>query len=67
MSIVFLPFLRCEHVRVDGRTNERLFVGDMSTLLTLSPFSPHRYPYLSHPSTSPIHPTNRRRPRLSHR
>lgn len=50
--------LRCEHVRVDGRTNGRTVVCELllwtSTILPL--FSPHRYPYLSHPSTSPTQP-----------
>lgn len=47
-------------VWMDERMDGRFVVGDMSTLVTLtilSPFSPHRYPYLSHPPLLP-NPTN---------
>lgn len=46
-------------VWMDERMDGRFVVGDMSTLVTLtilSPFSPHRYPYLSHPPRTPNQP-----------
>lgn len=45
-----------------GWMDGRLFVGDMFCwLFPGSPFSPHRYTYLSHPPRHPAHPTNRPR------
>lgn len=53
----FLPFLRCEHVRVDGRMDGCLLVICLLTLTTLSPpsllIAIHTYLSLIYPAHQP--------------